>query len=47
VAGSLASARVASRLPAERLRRWFAYLVFVVAAAFVVVQAVLNPAATG
>ena len=42
VVGSLASARVASRLPAERLRRWFAYLVFAVAA-FVVVQALINP----
>jgi hypothetical protein len=42
VVGSLASARVAARLPAERLRRWFAYLVFAVAA-FVVVQALINP----
>ena len=42
VVGSLASARVASRLPAERLRRWFAYLVFAVAA-FVVAQALINP----
>ena len=42
VVGSLASARAASRLPAERLRRWFAYLVFAVAA-FVVVQALINP----
>ena len=42
VVGSLASARVASRLPAERLRRWFAYLVFAVAA-FVAVQALINP----
>ncbi|RZU33821.1 sulfite exporter TauE/SafE family protein [Blastococcus saxobsidens] len=42
VVGSLASARVASRLPAERLRRWFAYLVFTVAA-LVVVQALINP----
>ena len=31
-------------LPADRLRRWFAYLVFAIAA-FVVVQALLNPAA--
>ncbi|GAA4303935.1 sulfite exporter TauE/SafE family protein [Klenkia terrae] len=46
VVGSLASARVASRLPAERLRRWFAYLVFAVAA-FVVVQALINPSAAG
>ena len=43
VAGSLAAARLASRLPAERLRRWFAYLVFAVAA-FVIVQAVISPA---
>ena len=42
VVGSLASARVAARLPAERLRRWFAYLVFAVAA-FVMVQALINP----
>lgn len=42
VLGSLASARLASRLPAERLRRWFAYLVFAVAA-LVVVQALINP----
>lgn len=42
VLGSLASARTASRLPAERLRRWFAYLVFAVAA-LVVVQALINP----
>jgi uncharacterized protein len=42
VVGSLASARMAARLPAERLRRWFAYLVFAVAA-FVVVQALINP----
>lgn len=46
VVGSLASARVASRLPAERLRRWFAYLVFAVAA-FVLVQALINPSAAG
>lgn len=46
VIGSLAAARVAPRLPAQRLRRWFAYLVFAVAA-FVAVQAVVNPAATG
>ena len=42
VTGSLAAARVASRLPAERLRRWFAGLVLAVAA-FVIAQAVLNP----
>ncbi len=46
VAGSLCSGRFATRLPAERMRRWFAYLVFAVAA-FVVVQALVNPAATG
>ena len=44
VAGSLAAARFGSRLPADRLRRWFAYLVFAVAA-FVMIQAVLNPSA--
>jgi uncharacterized membrane protein YfcA len=43
-AASLAAAPVAARLPAQRLRRWFAYLVFAVAA-FVVVQAILNPSA--
>ena len=46
VAGSLAAARIASRLPAERLRRWFAYLVFA-GAAFVAAQALLNPTAAG
>jgi len=46
VAGSLIAGRFATRLPAERMRRWFAYLVFTVAA-FVVVQALVNPAATG
>ncbi|MBC6459134.1 sulfite exporter TauE/SafE family protein [Actinomadura sp. HBU206391] len=39
--GSITAARVAARLPADRLRRWFAYLVFAVAA-FVAVQALLN-----
>ena len=42
VVSSLASAKVAARLPAERLRRWFAHLVFAVAA-FVMVQALINP----
>jgi uncharacterized protein len=42
VVGSLAAARLASRLPAEQLRRWFAYLVFAVAA-FVIVQALFGP----
>ena len=42
VAGSLPAARLASRLPAERLRHWFAYLVFAVAV-FVVAQTLLNP----
>jgi hypothetical protein len=46
VAGSLAAARVASRLPADKLRRWFAYLVFAVAA-FITAQALLNPATAG
>ena len=46
VAGSLLAGRFASRLPADRTRRWFAYLVFAVAA-FVVVQALVNPAVTG
>ena len=46
VAGTFLAAPLATRLPADRLRRWFAYLVLVIAA-FVVAQAVLNPAATG
>ncbi len=46
VAGSLIAGKVASRLPADRLRRWFAYLVFAVAA-FVAVEAVLNSSAAG
>ncbi len=44
VAGSLAAARLATRLPADRLRRGFAGLVLLVAA-FVAVQAVVNPGA--
>ena len=40
---TLAAAPLATRLPAERLRRWFACLVFAVAA-FVVIQALLHPA---
>jgi hypothetical protein len=43
VAGSLVAARVAHRLPAARMRRWFAYLVLVVAAA-VLVAAAVDPA---
>jgi hypothetical protein len=39
IVGSLGAGRVATRLPADRLRRWFAYLVFAVAA-FVIYQAV-------
>jgi len=46
VAGSLVAGRFATRLPADRMRRWFAYLVFTVAA-FIIVQALVNPAATG
>ncbi|MGB9378214.1 MAG: sulfite exporter TauE/SafE family protein [Mycobacteriales bacterium] len=46
VVGSIAAGRLGSRLPATTLRRWFAYLVFAVAA-FVVVQAVVNSAALG
>ncbi len=46
VAGSLVAGHFATGLPADRMRRWFAYLVFAVAA-FVVVQALVNPAATG
>lgn len=46
VAGSLVAGRFATRLPAERMRRWFAYLVFAVAA-LVVVQTLINPPANG
>lgn len=46
VAGSLAGALVSRRVDADRLRRWFAYLVFAVAA-FVLAEAVLNPAGLG
>lgn len=42
ILGSLVAGRFAARLPAVRLRRWFAYLVFVVAA-FVLVQVVTHP----
>jgi uncharacterized membrane protein YfcA len=42
IAGSLAAGRIAGRLPARRLQRAFAYLVFAVAA-FVVIQAIVNP----
>ncbi|GGK29282.1 UPF0721 transmembrane protein [Pilimelia terevasa] len=42
VAGSLGAARFGRRLPADRLRRWFAYLVLLVAAA-VATQALLFP----
>ncbi|MQY08871.1 sulfite exporter TauE/SafE family protein [Actinomadura macrotermitis] len=44
VAGSLIAGRLARRLDATRLSRWFAYLVFGIAA-FVAAQALLNPAA--
>lgn len=46
IVGSLAAARLGARLPAERLRRWFAYLVFAVAA-FIAAQALFNPRAAG
>lgn len=42
IVGSLAAARLARRLPADRLRRGFAYLVLAIAA-FVVIQTLLNP----
>ena len=38
VAGSLLAAPLATRLPAHRLRRWFAYLVLAIAAFVVVLQ---------
>ncbi|MCA1675373.1 MAG: sulfite exporter TauE/SafE family protein [Actinobacteria bacterium] len=40
------SSPLASRLPPDRLRQWFAYLVLGVAV-YVAVQAILNPAALG
>ncbi len=46
VVGSLVAGRFAARLPGDRMRRWFAYLVFAVAA-FIVVQALVSPATTG
>jgi uncharacterized membrane protein YfcA len=46
VIGSLATGRLAPRLPGERLRRWFAYLVLAVAA-FVIAQTALNPSTIG
>ncbi len=44
ILGSLAAGRIAIRLPADRMRRGFAYLVFAVAV-FVAVQALINPPA--
>ncbi|MFB9905431.1 sulfite exporter TauE/SafE family protein [Allokutzneria oryzae] len=43
VVGALAAGHLAIRLPADRLRRGFAYLVFAVAV-FVAVQVLINPA---
>lgn len=43
VGGSLGAARVSARLSAQRLQRWFAFLVFAVAV-FVVIQTLLDPA---
>ncbi|BCJ33247.1 hypothetical protein Athai_07500 [Actinocatenispora thailandica] len=45
IVGSLVAGRFAARLPAARLRRWFAYLVFAVAA-FVTVQVLTQPLAS-
>lgn len=42
IVGSLAAARIATRLPADRLRRGFAYLVLAVAA-FVLLHTLLGP----
>jgi uncharacterized protein len=44
IVGSLVAGRFATRLPADRLRRWFAYLVLLVAVV-VVVQLVVDPSA--
>jgi uncharacterized membrane protein YfcA len=46
IVGSLAAGRLAHRLPAERLRRWFAYLVLLVAA-LVTVELAVDPGAVG
>ena len=46
VLGSVVAARLSHRADADRLRRWFAYLIFAVAA-FVTAQAILNPASVG
>lgn len=45
ILGSLAAGRLATRLPVDRLRRGFAYLVIAIAV-FVVVQVVVNPPTT-
>jgi len=45
VLGALAAARLAVRVPTDRLQRWFAYLVFAIAV-FVVVQTIIKPGAT-
>jgi uncharacterized membrane protein YfcA len=42
ITGSLLAGRLATRLPIQRLRRAFAWLVFAIAA-FVAVQAIVNP----
>jgi uncharacterized membrane protein YfcA len=46
VLGSVVAARLSHRVDADRLRRWFAYLIFTVAA-FVTAQAILNPTSLG
>jgi uncharacterized protein len=46
VAASVVAARFATRLPADRLRQWFAWLVLAVAA-FVLLEVVGNPGAGG
>jgi uncharacterized membrane protein YfcA len=46
ISGSLVATRLGHRVNAGRLRRWFAYIVFAVAA-FVLTQTVLDPAALG
>lgn len=44
IVGALVAGRFATRLPADHLRRWFAYLVLVVAVV-VVIQLVVDPSA--
>ena len=46
ITGSVVAGRFATRLPADKMRRWFAYLVFA-RRCLVVVQTFINPPASG